>query len=264
MRTGGTAMNSRMILAAAALALLPGLAGCVTVAEFRKLEYEVNKLRAERTGNGPQASRVADLNAEVEVLRGQVAALEGRIQESDYRASSALEEAQQARLEAAGAPPAGIAPTGEPLPGAVLPGDPSGGPATSAAPAGSISQELASYREAYDAWRTDDNEACVDRFGQFLQTYPSSEYADDAAYWMADCYFKQGDFRNAVLRFDDVVRTYPSSDKAAEALYRQGEALLRLNHEKAAETAFQRVINDYPGSARAAEARRQLDLLGAG
>ena len=46
-------------------------------------------------------------------------------------------------------------------------------------------------------------------------------------YWIADCYFKQGNFSAAVLRFDDVARQYPTGDKAADALYRQGEALLR-------------------------------------
>ena len=141
----------------------------------------------------------------------------------------------------------------------------SGDPGAAAAPAGA-SAELRSYRVAYEAWRTDDNAACVDRFREFLQTYPSSEYADDAAYWLADCYFKQGDLQTAILRFDDVASRYPTSDKAAEALYRQGEALLRLGprYGKAAEKAFERVINEYPDSPRAADAARQLDGLATG
>ena len=77
-----------------------------------------------------------------------------------------------------------------------------------------------------------------------MQTYPASGYADDAAYWMADCYFKQGDYKTAVLRFDDVVTKYPNGDKAADALYRQGEALLKLGpgYGKAAGKAFERVL----------------------
>ena len=97
-----------------------------------------------------------------------------------------------------------------------------------------------------------------------MQTYPASAYADDATYWMADCYFKNGDYKTAVLRFDGVVTGYPTGNKAADALYRQGEALLRLGHGKAAGRAFERVIKEYPDSARAPEAKKQLDLLGAG
>jgi len=97
-------------------------------------------------------------------------------------------------------------------------------------------------------------------------TFPSSSYSDDAAYWLADCYFKQGDYKTAILRFDDVVARYPTGNRAADALYRQGEALLKLGpgYQKAASRAFERVLNEYPSSARSAEAKRQLELLRSG
>ena len=116
------------------------------------------------------------------------------------------------------------------------------------------------------AWRSDDYPACIDRFREFLQTYASSSRADDAAFWIADCHYKQGEFKNAVLRFDDVVRNYPTGNKAPDALYRQGESLLKLGpgfHE-AARRAFERVVKEYPNSARADEARRQLELRRSG
>ena len=96
-----------------------------------------------------------------------------------------------------------------------------------------------------------------------MQTYPSSVYADDAAYWRADCYFQQGNYKKAILRFDDVVARYPNGNKAADALYREGEALLRLGpaYTTAARKAFERVIAEYPDSDRAAEAKQQLKLL---
>ena len=108
-----------------------------------------------------------------------------------------------------------------------------------------------------------DAEACIDRFRKFLQTHPSSSYADDAAFWMADCHFKQGDYKNAVLRFDDVVRNYPAGEKAPDALYRQGESLLKLGpgYHPAAKRAFERVLKEYPESSRAEESKRQLQLL---
>jgi len=237
------------------LALASGLLGCVSVAEFRKLEYEVNKMK---TGGSPGSSaRVADLSTDIAALRDEMSRLEGRVEVSEYSARQALEEARSARMDAASS-----APSPSPPPGAGPPGGPPGGerPPTAA------SVELRAYRQAYDSWRADENEACIDRFRDFLQTYPSSDYTDDAAYWMADCYFKQGDYQTAILRFDDVASRYPTSDKASEALYRQGEALLRLGprYGKAAEKAFERVLNEYPDSPRAAEAQKQLSLLASG
>ena len=124
-------------------------------------------------------------------------------------------------------------------------------------------EELASYKAARSKWSHSDWEACVDRLGEFLQTYPSSVYADDAAYWRADCYFQQGNYKKAILRFDDVVARYPNGNKAADALYREGEALLRLGpaYNTAARKAFERVLAEYPDSDRAAEASQQLELL---
>ena len=99
-----------------------------------------------------------------------------------------------------------------------------------------------------------------------MQTYASSTYAENASYWMADCYFKRGDYKTAVLRFDDVVARYPTGKRAPDALYRQGEALLHLGsgYGRAAGKAFERVIQEYPDSARAPEAKKQLKLLGSG
>jgi tol-pal system protein YbgF len=216
---------------------------CVTTAEFRKLEYDVNRLK----GGGASRVQAADTVAELQALRDQVAALEGRIEVVEHQAAQALEEAQAVRKSGkpAGAP--GGAGTAE------------GEETFSGSP-----EEVQAYREARSAWRAGDLGACIDRFREFLQTYPASDHADDAAYWMADCHYKEGDYKAAVLRFADVVQRYPTGDKAPDALYRQGEALLRLGpkYGSAAQTAFQRLINEYPDSPRVAEAKRQLELLG--
>ena len=238
--------------------LLPVLGGCVTVAEFRKLEDEVVRMRKSDGPVGDRA-RLADLSAELGELRGQVEDLRGRVEVGEHTSNKALEEAQSARRDAASrdsAPP----PPARDLTG----GAPPGVGATSPVAAGEAARmELDAYREAYDAWRVDENPVCIDRFRDFLQTYPSSSYADAAAYWMADCYYKQGDYQTAILRFDDVASRYPKSDKAPEALYRQGEALLQLgpSYGGAAGKAFERVIQEYPGSKRAQEAEQQLGLI---
>jgi tol-pal system protein YbgF len=245
--------NSRLAVAALLLAAAPGLSGCVGLAEFRKLQYEVRQMKA---GTGT-SGRIADVSAELDAMREQIAQLEGRMEVSEHQAQQALEEAKAARMAAAQGGVGAAAP-----PGAASPEDATAG----LPPEASASEEVRTYRAAYDAWRANQHQVCVDRFGQFLQSFPTSQYADDAAFWLADCYFKQGDLKTAILRFDDVATRYPKSEKASEALYRQGEALLKLgpNFGKAAEKAFERVVKEYPQSQRAQDARQQLKLLGAG
>jgi tol-pal system protein YbgF len=230
----------------AALVAALGASGCVTMAEFRKLEYEVNRMKG--GGRGAGGAQLADTVTEIEALREQIASLEGRVEVAEHQAAQAL--------EAVGSRSSGGGQTG----GSDAPRTNGGGEDQFAG----SPEEVQAYREARAAWRSGDLEACIDRFRGFLQTYPASDHADDAAYWMADCHYREGDYKAAVLRFADVVQRYATGDKAPDALYRQGEALLRLGpkYGSAAETAFERLINEYPDSPRVAEAKRQLELLG--
>ena len=43
-----------------------------------------------------------------------------------------------------------------------------------------LSEEVRAYRDAHAAWRADQHQQCVDKFGAFLQAYPESDEADDA------------------------------------------------------------------------------------
>jgi tol-pal system protein YbgF len=253
------ARSTSRVAGALASAAILATSGCVTHADHEKLRKRVSDL--ERGGGSASASgggsreRLADLAAQIAKLEQENAELRGRVEVSEHRVDSALEEARAARKETARIEARIDGASGAPS-----------APDVGAGEEGVAPAELQAYREAYAAWRGDEPGVCIDRFRNFLQTYPSSPYADDAAYWMADCYFKQGDFKTAVLRFDDVVNRYPTGNKAPDALYRQGEALLRMGpgYGSAAGKAFERVLKEYPESSRAAEAKRQLDLLKSG
>ena len=229
--------------------------GCVTQGDFLRLQERVAE-RHERDGSEPDPfARIAQLSADVDSLRQEVRDLQGELELARKEAADALVAVRQTR-------------------NAIAEGDAAASAAAAAASAGggesepeaSPDQELSGYQDALGAWRADDYTVCIERFTSFLQTWPNSGYADDAAYWLADCTYKNDEFKRAVVRFNAVVSVYPESPKAPDALYRQGESLLKLGpkfHE-AARTVFKKVRKDYPESERAAEAARQLERLGAG
>jgi len=264
------------------------LAGCVSVTEYRKLEKDVRTLQAKQPTAPGGREQVADLGARMDSLQAELQRLEGRLEVVEHNTQDALNEAHKARREtndpaaAPQTPPPAGAPEPPPLgaatrpastqvasavPVSPAPAQPGGAPPPAddgASKKGASAEEVQAYRAAFAAWQRNDTDACIDQFRQFLQAHPTSIYADDSAYWMADCYFKKGDYKTAVLRFDDVVARYPKGNKAADALYRHGESLVRLGpgYSKAALRAFQRVMEEYPDSPRAAEAKKQIELLG--
>ena len=238
--------------------LTPSFLACATQGDFRKLEERVLD-QSQRSATRPNpAKQIAQLSAEVDALREQQRKLGGELEVALKKADKALEEARKARQQVA-AQSAGLAASQGALAESADPDFP-------ADDSGVTSEEVAAYQKALEAWRGDDQKLCIDRFRNFLQAYPQSAYADDGAYWLADCHFKQGDYRAAVLRFNDVVQVYPAGNKAADALYRQGESLLKLGpgFHDAAKTAFEQVVTDYPESTRAREAEKQLSALGSG
>ena len=229
----------------AAVAVIAVTNGCVTVAEFRKLEKRV--VRAERgSTGGASAEAVANTAAEIDMLRAEIEVLRGRLDVTERVATDARLEARKARQEQVDRDAEVVEV-----------------PIEVQAP---LSEELRAYRGAYANWRSGDYPQCVEAFGSFLQSFPESTEADDAMFWMADCLFKSGDYKYAVLRFDDVVNKYPDGNKAPDALFRQGEALLELgpSYHGAAIKAFERLLVEYPDSDLVDQARRRLQVARAG
>ena len=247
-----------------ALLSVAATTGCVTQGDFLRLQERVAQ-NHERDGSEPDPfARIAQLSADVDALRQEVRDLQGELELARKEAADALAAVRQTRsVMAEGDAAASSANDGAAAAGA---GAASAGAAGSGATESSPDQELSGYQDALAAWRADDYTTCIDRFTSFLQSWPNSGYADDAAYWLADCTYKNDEFKRAVVRFNAVVSVYPESPKAPDALYRQGESLLKLGpkfHE-AARTVFKKVRKDYPESERATEAARQLERLGAG
>jgi tol-pal system protein YbgF len=257
--------SARLAVFCVFLAAAAATSGCVSQGDFLRMQERVAEVH-ERDGNQPDPfARIAQLSSDVETLRRDVRNLQGELELARKESADALLEVRRTRSALAEGASAG---NGQDARGGAQKGDTG---EASAPVVGSESdpardQELAGYQTALEAWRQDDFAGCLDRFTSFLQAYPKSGYADDAAYWLADCTYKNDEFKRAVVRFNAVVSVYPDSPKAPDALYRQGESLLKLGptYHEAARTVFKNVQKEYPDSKRAAEAAQQLERLGAG
>ena len=250
----------KAVRASAGAALAGLLCACVTVPEFRALEREVAGLKSEgRSDTSLDASRLADLGAELDRMGREVAELRGQLEQADRNARLAREELAEVRELLAGAqeaPVASSAGRGAPLETPPVPGV-------------RASDELRAYEAAFRYYRSADYKTAIDHFGNFLQNYAASDYADNALFWTGECYLKLDDHERAVLTFEDVTKRYPQGNKAPDALYRQAVAILEIGRRTqqeetyavAAREIFEKIVRDYPESDRVPEARRQLEKL---
>ena len=253
------------------------LCACVTVPEFQSLRRDVDQLKKGKTSvptadawggkSGASGSRLAEQGAEIEALQAEVAQLRGELEALRRTVDHGLVARSPAGPGALTGAKGDVAALPPPLPGMALPPTTTGEEAPSPDEGSAPAEEIRDYEDAFRRYRAADYAGAVDRFQVFLQTHPSSEYADNALFWMGESYFKLSDYEQAAVAFDKVVKRFPNGNKVPDALYRQGVSLLEIGtrtkqqktYTPAACQIFRRIADEYPNSERVPEARRQLE-----
>lgn len=117
------------------------------------------------------------------------------------------------------------------------------------------------YKKAYDQFSRGDIEGARNGFKKFLETYPKSKYAENAHFWLGECYFAEKKYEEAILEYDEVIKKFPKGNKVPNALYRQGMAFLAMEDTTNAKLIFKEVIKRFPKSEQAKAAQKKLKEL---
>jgi len=255
-----------------ALAALPA-AGCLTSTQATRLQGDLDEVRRQifqvqqettgtqqrltaidqKLGGGgvPAASGQADFNATLQTLLDRIQVLSEQMSEIQSRMGTLQAEVQALRQGAGRA-------TGAPAP-ALMPG-------SGTAPQGLVTPaddpDSEGFNAAYSDYSKGNYELAVMGFADFLKTHGSHPMAPDAQYWIGECYFSQGKFREAAEAFDRTVKSWPESAKAAPALLKKGLAQMELGQTSRAVPTFQKVVEEHPDSEEARIAAARLQQLG--
>jgi TolA-binding protein len=117
------------------------------------------------------------------------------------------------------------------------------------------------FREGYALYHRRDYRAAEQRLRLFLAGDPAGPLADDALYWIGECRFARGLYRDAILEYRALIELHPGGNQVPRAHYR-----IALSHQRLGELAPMRerlstVIEEYPQSDVAALARDRLASL---
>lgn len=135
---------------------------------------------------------------------------------------------------------------------------------SNSAPVNSAPVTGLSESEAYDAavnliLKTREYDKAIPAFEAFLNTYPSSEYADNAHYWLGQLLFNKQSWADAESAFSTVVQNFPDSSKRADAMLKLGVIKQRTGSTSEANTWFQKVLSEYPNSSAAKLAQSRME-----
>jgi tol-pal system protein YbgF len=214
----------------------------------RVLESEMAVLRRQR----------ADQSTAVVELHDRLGVLEGKLEDQSYRMERFLGRLEPSRPgPATGGPGPAVADTaagGARAPRPAADSLSTGGEVPRRAP-GDLQ---ALYDSAYlDVTRGNYGLALMG-FEQFLETSPESELADNARYWIGECFYAQGKYIEALAEFRRVVEDYPDGSKVPAALLKIGLTYAQLGQDDKARIFFERVSAEHPNSEEAAAARARL------
>jgi tol-pal system protein YbgF len=243
------------------------VAGCALKGDVRKVELQVEALRADVSKS--DAARVAerdsilalvrlvqqsltaqqaylvqlrgDLRTELIAVQQQLVAVQELTGQSQQRLTEL-----RSRIEARSQQPDPVGGTGGP------PVGPSGNPA------GPGPEQM--YDVSLQQYRRGSTTTARGGFREFLRVFPAHERAPDALFYIGES-FEQTAPDSAAAMYDQLVRAYPNTPRAPSALYKLGLLAEQRGDRVAARTYYSRVIAGYPRSPEADLARQNQQRL---
>src|SRR5437773_1177105 len=80
------------------------------------------------------------------------------------------------------------------------------------------------FFEAYNDLVQGNTDLAIQGFTAYIASFPKSEKADDAQYYIGEAYYNDGKFAQAIAAFTRVLNDYPAGDRTASALYKRAMA----------------------------------------
>jgi tol-pal system protein YbgF len=117
------------------------------------------------------------------------------------------------------------------------------------------------YQAAFELLKEQRYEPAALAFQQFLVSYPESQLADNAQYWLAESYYVTDKFDSALQEFEVVISKFPRSRKVPDALLKIGYSNYELERWDAARSSLARVQSEYPDTTAARLAEQRLKRM---
>jgi len=114
------------------------------------------------------------------------------------------------------------------------------------------------FAAAYGDYSRGNYDLAISEFRQYVETYPTSEMADNAQYWIGEALLAKKQFNEAISEFDKVVTLFSKGDKVPAARFKKGMTLIEMGQPDAGKAELAALIKLYPRSNEAQLAKQQL------
>lgn len=213
--------------------------------------------------------RIDQLQQDVQELRGEIEVQTHTLKQIQRRQREQYldidRRLQQLETGQPGAAPAAIVPpVQQPMtpPGAASSVTPPGAAVTTHVPVmPATADEKQDYDVALAILREGRYSEASLAFNRFIVSYPGSDLADNASYWLGETYYVTRDFDRAEQTFRQLISQYPQSSKVSDSRLKIGYILYEKKDWGAARQELNGVVRDYPGTTAARLAADRLQRM---
>jgi tol-pal system protein YbgF len=233
-----------------------------------------SQLKAQKQDNQNLRNKFAEQNALIESFRQEIQMLSGRLEETEYVLKQKLQtsedsyEKKEIRLDridqTASSNKDRIARIEQYLNFESTEPDLKAKQGAGIKPQSQDEQKLSEegiYQTAKQAFDQGDFELARERFQKLIKTYPKSNNADNAQFWIGEIYYQEKWYEKAILEYQKVIENYPNGNKVQSSLLKQGFSFFNLGDKANARLIFTELIKKYPKSNEAEIARKKLKGL---
>jgi tol-pal system protein YbgF len=118
--------------------------------------------------------------------------------------------------------------------------------------------ETKAYEAALNQFKLGNYLPAITAFQGFLTSFPSSQLAPSAQYWIGNAHYAMREYRSAIEAQQKVLSSWPEHAKAPDAMLNIASSKDALGDKKGAQRTLEELIEKYPASPAAASAKQRL------
>jgi len=104
-------------------------------------------------------------------------------------------------------------------------------------------------------------ESAISGFQEYLKLFPGSQLADNAEYWLAECFYKQQKFDLAIKHFQKVIDRFPDGNKAPAAILKLSYTYCNIGDYNRSLAYLKTIMEKYPDSEEMILAKKKSDEI---
>jgi TolA-binding protein len=117
------------------------------------------------------------------------------------------------------------------------------------------------WDNAFRDYQTGKQDLAMQEFNNIVKTYPGTDAAANAQYYIGYMYYTANQYEDAVKAFD-VLLSFNENSRTQDGLYYKAVSLQKAEHRTLAAAAYREFLSKYPTNEHAAQARKNLHALG--